>query len=113
MRCAALGNRLDRKAVKARCASARLAKSQEGSIKYCFRGEDGCPLEISRSFLAGVSEHSHFTRHKPLDRVVDQGFSGHTAGWTIRKIITFTLRDAESCDWGDIAQSHFSQLHVL
>jgi hypothetical protein len=43
---------------------------------------------------------------------VDQGFSGHTAGWTIRKIITFTLRDAESCDWGDIAQSHFSQPHV-
>jgi hypothetical protein len=81
-------------------------------IKYCFRGKDGRPLEISRSFLAGVPSTATSPRHKPLHRVVDQGFSGHTAGWIIRKIITFTLRGAESCDWGDIAQSHFSQPHV-
>jgi hypothetical protein len=42
--------------------------------------KDGCPLEISRSFLAGAHEQSLFILHKPLHRVVDQGFSGHTAG---------------------------------
>jgi hypothetical protein len=112
MRCAAEGIDLIGKELK-QGAHQPVWPKEEGSIKYCFRDEDGRPLEISRSFLAGVSEQSHFLRHKPLHRVVDQGFSGHTAGWTIRKIITFTLRDAESCDWGDIAQSHFSQLHVL
>jgi hypothetical protein len=57
--CAAqLKDQLDREGVKARCASARLVKSQEESIKGCFRGEDRCPLEISSSFLAGVSSRA-------------------------------------------------------
>ena len=96
--CCELKDRLDRERVKGKCALARLVKSQEGSIKCCFRVEDGCPLEISRSFLAGAPEQSLFILHKPLHRVVDQGFSGHTAGRITPEIITFTLRDAESCD---------------
>ena len=43
-----------------------------------FQGRRRRPLEISRLFLAGAPEESLFIRHKPLHRVVDQGFSGHT-----------------------------------
>ena len=53
MCCAAEGSRLDREGVKARCASARLVKSQEGLIKCCFRVEDRVPASdievVSRS----------------------------------------------------------------
>jgi len=55
---AQLKDQLDGEGVKARCASARVVKSQEVAIKGCFRGEDGCPLEISSSFLAGVSSRA-------------------------------------------------------
>jgi hypothetical protein len=37
---AQLKDRLDREGVKAKCASARLVESQEGSIKCCFRAEE-------------------------------------------------------------------------
>jgi hypothetical protein len=60
-----------------------------------------------------ASEQSLFIRHKLLHLIVDQGFSGHIARRIIPEIITFTLRTAQSCDQGDIPQSHFSQLHVL
>jgi hypothetical protein len=43
-------------------------------------------------------EQSLFILRKPLHWVVDQGFSGHTAGRITPEIITFILRDAESCD---------------
>jgi hypothetical protein len=91
-------DQLDREGVKARCASARLVKSQEGSIKGCFRREDGCPLEISSSFLAGVPSRASSSGICRCTGLWTRASAGHTAGWTIPKIITFTLRGAESCD---------------
>lgn len=69
-----------------------------GIDQVLFQGRRGCPPEISRSFLAGAPEQSLFIGDKPLHRIVDQASAAVTRDGSIPEIITFTLRDAESCD---------------
>src|SRR6478672_2665657 len=84
--CYELKDRLDQERVKAKCALARLVKSQEGSIKCCFRVRRRVPARDIEGVSRRGSRAEPLHPDKPLNRVVDQGFSGHTAGRITQKL---------------------------